>query len=683
MDSVWSDSPIRSTAFDTLGRTDYVKKLVDLIQSVQTCEESVVFGLTGPWGSGKSSMLQLIDEEFKHRNSGLLISRFTPWATSDTDGLLGDFYAALIQKLPVRKTKHLRKKLGTLMEIAAPTAKLIPYAGDATALAIDKGAKHLKNLPAWDKVFEDASSELKKLNTPVLIVADDIDRLQRTELLELLKVIRLIGRFPGVHFLIAYDAATVSETIALSDSLEDSGIGRKFMEKIVQYPLTVPPLSPTQIFNRLEDGLSQVIVNPNALETVKRRLVKLRTPLLSLLSTPRAIDRFLAQVNHSVIMLDPEEVLTEDLVVLALIKTTFPSLYIQLPKFKDQVTSSSERARQIHPGGNSTKQISLEKFAAWIPIEDKDSAYVLLQDLFPVLDDPTRSLGIDPAHKGIRNPHYFDRYFALGIPNYDVSDVQVAEALHKALTGDRTPLEVLLTKGTQDQITQAIAKAELQTSHLTFNKDILLLLEIIIPLTPSLPINSPSYFIPPRMLITWTTRLLEQLEPDTNPTSILRVLRMSTSYRNQIEILRSFSLHTHERTWLKSTLEFVAKVASNQVIENLKLGDDAPESFEVNDILSILQTWNQVGMLREEIRHKITQGLFTEADVSARCVGYARGDYGGGLEMRLATFNRKLFAELIPEDAQISLSTSTNIVDELDLSWDNRRLYAARALAEN
>jgi hypothetical protein len=50
------------------------------------------------------------------------------------------------------------------------------------------------------------------IGAPILVVVD-IDRLQPAELLDLLKVVRLLGRFHGVDFLLAYDERTIVETL--------------------------------------------------------------------------------------------------------------------------------------------------------------------------------------------------------------------------------------------------------------------------------------------------------------------------------------------------------------------------------------------------------------------------------------------------------------------------------------
>lgn len=187
-------------------------------------------------------MLAMISEEFDATYPSWQVAWFTPWATGDVAGLLGDFYTSLSQALPRRRSKQIRNTLGTLAQVSAPAANAIPWAGGAAASAADAVGAALKKQTPWDKAFKAAADELKKLSTPVLLIADDIDRLQTEELLALLKVVRLLGRFPGVHYLLAYDESTLFQALSETNLVgEDDSAAARFMEKIVQYPLVVPP----------------------------------------------------------------------------------------------------------------------------------------------------------------------------------------------------------------------------------------------------------------------------------------------------------------------------------------------------------------------------------------------------------------------------------------------------------
>src|SRR5689334_7045311 len=93
---LWRDDPNSSASQDRLGRLELAKRVAKLIAETYSEESSVVHGLVGPWGSGKSSVLGLIEDEVATSDQGWVVIRFSPWATSDLYGLLAEFYAAVV-----------------------------------------------------------------------------------------------------------------------------------------------------------------------------------------------------------------------------------------------------------------------------------------------------------------------------------------------------------------------------------------------------------------------------------------------------------------------------------------------------------------------------------------------------------------------------------------------------------
>ncbi|WP_199041908.1 P-loop NTPase fold protein [Glycomyces salinus] len=122
-----------------------------LITSSDPFESSVVFGLTG--GSGKRSMLAMVEEEIATVYPHWQVAQFTPWATSDVTGLLGDFYAFLSAALPSCRGKRLRTAMGALAQVAAPAV------GGRVAAATKWAGDALVRKAAWDAAFRRAERE--------------------------------------------------------------------------------------------------------------------------------------------------------------------------------------------------------------------------------------------------------------------------------------------------------------------------------------------------------------------------------------------------------------------------------------------------------------------------------------------------------------------------------------------
>ncbi|MDP9457142.1 MAG: KAP family NTPase [Actinomycetota bacterium] len=87
------DHALSTRAEDALGRAPLAEAVAAHIASVRA-EEGVVFGLVGPWGSGKTSLLGMIEDSLRN-DHGALVAYFNPWLFSGTEALVGFFFAEL------------------------------------------------------------------------------------------------------------------------------------------------------------------------------------------------------------------------------------------------------------------------------------------------------------------------------------------------------------------------------------------------------------------------------------------------------------------------------------------------------------------------------------------------------------------------------------------------------------
>lgn len=60
-EAIWRDDPIHEVRQDRLGRATFAENSARLIRDTHSAMSSVVYGLEGPWGSGKSSVISMIN----------------------------------------------------------------------------------------------------------------------------------------------------------------------------------------------------------------------------------------------------------------------------------------------------------------------------------------------------------------------------------------------------------------------------------------------------------------------------------------------------------------------------------------------------------------------------------------------------------------------------------------------
>ncbi|MBM4570413.1 hypothetical protein GS489_08575, partial [Rhodococcus hoagii] len=106
--------------------------------------------------------------------------------------------------------------------------------------------------------FTKISNAIRKTGKNILVIVDDIDRLHSDELLSVMKAVRLLGRFDGVHYLLSYDEQTLLGVLEQTDLAGNSRPrARDYLEKIVQYPFTLPPLQESHLADELRTHIGQ------------------------------------------------------------------------------------------------------------------------------------------------------------------------------------------------------------------------------------------------------------------------------------------------------------------------------------------------------------------------------------------------------------------------------------------
>src|SRR6266498_3740762 len=128
------DAPIRGRAEDQLGRTRFAEGVAVALRGLDAAGGAVV-ALSGPWGIGKTSILNMIAEALGEEPQ-LDIVQFNPWLFSGTDQLLAEFFAELAAQLRLKASK--REKIADLLDAygeGLAALKAVPVVGSWAGLA--------------------------------------------------------------------------------------------------------------------------------------------------------------------------------------------------------------------------------------------------------------------------------------------------------------------------------------------------------------------------------------------------------------------------------------------------------------------------------------------------------------------------------------------------------------------
>lgn len=681
----WIDEPIHCKDKDTLQRGHLAEQAAHLVASTHSWEASVVFGLTGPWGSGKTSMVELIIEELKERSPEWRVARFTPWATSDATSLMSEFFAALAAALPKDRGDSVRRVLGACATVATPWLNLVPVVGPALQESVRLLAGAANQQKPWDEAFAEASALLRELSTPVLVVADDIDRLQSDELVALLKVVRLLGRFPGVHYLLAYDEQTLIENLQdASVGVADADRARLFMEKIVQYPLTVPPLLTHQMHWRLEEGLNALFEDlGRSWDENDDRISDVLQSFESQLNTPRSIDRLLAQLRHYLPLQKQKEVNDVDLILLTFLHLQFPDLYSALPRWKTVLTGAQQELDRF-AGRRGDIQPEWDELLGLVREGDsRQDARKVLETLFPVLNP--HSVGNRSAPR-VCAPDYFNRYFAHTIPQADIADTEILSALDQASApeSDGQLLVALLTENSYPGRIDLVLK-KLRTLYApessghgapTVTVD---LIRVVAGQLGTLEHTSRMLSSPRDQGRYLLADLLERL-PSTSPEKLEGALAACPDWVERAQILR-LALSSKRAPASPQAFEALTAAAtslckeiSERLLEHLGQRDEAEVAAWAFTGFMFISQFGEPHALRARIMTRLGQGRFTVEDLAARFVTTRHLIGPREPVPQIGDFDQGLFAAYAPP-RDVLYSSSMEAVEMSNASWANRRAY--------
>lgn len=430
-DQYISDQPITHKAHDRFNRAGFAARIAETL-AFRIDPSSIVIGLYGPWGDGKTSALEMMQETLTQHEK-IITVRFNPWHFQGEEVLLRGFFATLAEamgkSLPNRKEKagELLEKYGSLLSLGTLTlgglVEINP--GDA---AKNVGAA-LSNV-GLDELRRRIEAFLDDSGRRVVVLIDDIDRLDREETHAIFKLVKLSASFRHTSYVLAFDDNVVSAALGERYGAGGTAAGRAFLEKIVQVPLNLPPADEQSLFVLAMEGV-QVSLNQAGI-TLSQAQADAFTRHFSdglqpRLETPRQAKLYTNALMFAIPLLKGEVNIVE-LMLIEGIRIFYPKLYAGIRDNPPLFIRSEERRARNDQGPNPL-DVLLEQCMPNLSQKEREIVKSrLLVPLFPMVG----SMGyggewdqIWERDQRICSANYFKRYFTYSIPIGDVSDSQV------------------------------------------------------------------------------------------------------------------------------------------------------------------------------------------------------------------------------------------------------------------
>ena len=219
----------------------YGETLVDqLLSTMKKHKQSIAVGITGEWGTGKTTFLNLLKNYLDKRAE---IVEFNPWMCQTPEQVTRDFFASLRHQL---SQKH-----SSLSKPISHYAKYLEKIRISILGSIWFESSPLIKTPSLLTLKNELSTKFRALDKPVAILIDDLDRLESKEVFEVLRLIRNTGDINNTIYITSFDKEYVTSV------LKEIGCNTPstYLEKIFPIELHLPKPEGYQIWEVFKDEL--------------------------------------------------------------------------------------------------------------------------------------------------------------------------------------------------------------------------------------------------------------------------------------------------------------------------------------------------------------------------------------------------------------------------------------------
>lgn len=470
MDADYGDNPISKPEQDMFGIDGFVQSLARSVRTMRS-PNGVVIALNGPWGSGKSSAINLLKHHLANASAAgeIEVVDFNPWWFRGEEALVLAFFRELYSATKPslgNKAKKILPKLGArLLNASGAVAPIADAAGAAGAGAIASGVMGwlggmIEDGESVEKLHAELGAALAKQPKRFVVIIDDIDRLAPDEALAMFRMVKSVGRLPNVIYVLSFDRELAERVVAERFPSE----GPHYLEKIVQVAFELPAPIASDVHRILVANIDAIVggIGDKRLVHVMNMFHAAVAPEIR---TPRDATRYTNALSITWPAVEGEVDLGDFLAIEAM-RLFQPSIYRAIRDNQSLVCEATRDHFERNEGTERLDAILLPK------IENPKRYRDALVRLFPRLD----SIWGNTIHGGgdrhdkdrrIASSKYFQTYFRMSIDPDAISKEELTKVLEHASDEERisTLLKTAVTQSRRNGTTRAMAWLDALISH--------------------------------------------------------------------------------------------------------------------------------------------------------------------------------------------------------------------------
>ncbi|EHF4936957.1 KAP family P-loop NTPase fold protein [Enterobacter hormaechei] len=449
--------PVMKPEEDRYGFTAIAEGLARSI-SMLDMNVSTVIGIEGKWGAGKSSLLHLLIPQLRCRiPAQTQIVEFSPWLHSPDESPINAFLVSVAAKLARLDTSiqgqgsRMAHLVTDLLNYARQTSRgLAPLTRFASKflpqmelLADGMDALAATDLDRREKTAAELRTEIERqmlaLDVNIVVMIDDLDRLEPAHALEILRMVRSVADFPGFQYVMCYDRDVLAHAVETGLGVQD---GALYLQKIIPLSFSLPRPESYDLRREFEDGALAFWREVNEGEP-DEELCTLLADFTAVygeaLSTPREVNQALNGVRFRYPGLR-DYVCYPDLCLIQLLATVKPALVAWAEHYLTEwsiVVNRDGRVRESEQNALKTRLLetlgsfgpyranSTWELPHWLPgISGFDEKTLRLFETMSAGDLERAS-----SRRRLASPVYWRYYFSFSAPQNVMSDADIQDII--------------------------------------------------------------------------------------------------------------------------------------------------------------------------------------------------------------------------------------------------------------
>jgi hypothetical protein len=433
-----SDDPIHEWGQDIIGRTAVVEVLAEHIFVHRT----PIVALNGELGDGKSSVLNLLRRVLEGH---AVVVSFSAWLPGSEETLALDLFRDIATECKQSLYIPQLKKIST--------AYARTLSGSVSFLA---GLRELMPTTSQRDEIGEIRNALGRVPVPIVVLLDEVDRMEREELLVLLKILRGAASIPNVTFICAFSEIEVRQRLSIGAELSND-----YLDKFFPVSVHLAPPDPDMVGKLFQGQVASTAKSENWFlggnsKTFHESLEQMWQESLSNICTNLRKAGLLLNDLMAAVRPIVGEVNTLDLIGIETLRRFEPAIYRLLRKNGATLTYGAQEwtkgqfisdERRMEEGKGFLERLEENVSQSADPVAIRG----ILELLFPVYAKRDGKLSrfrflrptgseIAETEKRICAPEYFSIYFRASVPEEMYSEGELARTIAR-LNQAKTEME--------------------------------------------------------------------------------------------------------------------------------------------------------------------------------------------------------------------------------------------------